>query len=623
MKFGPFKRTAPHANPRLNVGEADSSSVSDATNPQILVTAESEVSPASHAMEQDFGEYELLNLIGQGGVGEVYRAKHKLLGKVFAIKVFHSELLGDSALKEFEQQAKAASDLTHENLVAIYGQGILANGDPYIIMDFIDGVSLRETIRSHGFLNISRVLDIAAQLCEAFIYARSKGIVLRDVNPNSILITKNNIDAEIVKVVGFDIAQTLGRTTDDGRLNRAGELFRSPSYLSPEQAMGLPLDERTDVYSLGCLMFEALVGKPPLQAENPFQLSFKPVDSKTPNVVLRHSNRKLVNGMQSIVAHALRKGPADRYQTVSELKRDLDRVASCDQPFLAQSKGWASLVNKLLVSGSILLGVCMLFVLWQTWMYRYFETDRAFPASVVLINNPPSVSEIPTGSAAVKQQIKDRYGRILYSSNAADLPSAVNEALRKGVNLAGADIYNLTISVPEINNARLQGARFKSCKIDDLTFSNSNLTGTDFEDCSMFNVHFKDCSMSSSSFKNSKLVMISFDESNLKNAKFDNCKAGLNSIKYGQDGVSFKTSKLNGAQFIGGVWTNCKFLSSMPDVVATFKLTSSTISCISLGHADFSGAVIVSSKISAADVHLAKFGDLRDTKVTQQVLKER
>jgi serine/threonine protein kinase len=272
-------------------------------------------------------KYEILGVLGRGGMGAVYKARHKFLDKVFAVKVLNPQLISNaSSLKRFKQEAQAASRLTHPNLVAVYDFGTGKTGHPFLVMDCLEGKSLGELLAEEGFLEPSRTIDLFVQVCEAVSHAHEKGIVHRDIKPNNIIITKREGN-DFVKIVDFGIAKLLpneAKVTQE--LTQTGEIFGSPLYMSPEQCQGLKLDARSDIYSIGCVMYETLCGKPPISGANPLQtlimhLNVKPV----PFSQLDH-DYAIPADLESVVSTCLEKDPADRYQTVEDLRMDLANI---------------------------------------------------------------------------------------------------------------------------------------------------------------------------------------------------------------------------------------------------------------------------------------------------------
>ena len=267
-------------------------------------------------------------------MGSVYRAKNKALGTEVAIKVIHPALATDeSALKRFEQEARAASTLTHVNLVAVYDYGKTSFGNPFLVMDLLDGISLAEAIRSEGFLDVCRALNLFIQICDALTHAHYKGVVHRDLKPSNILLSKSDTGVELVKIIDFGIAKLLAKT--ESSITQTGDVFGSPAYMSPEQCLGLETDGRSDVYSLGCIMYEALTGHPAFSGDNPIQTMVQHIEKPLGLFGTDCGDLNIPQSLQSLILTTLEKDPFRRYQSMEELRNDLERIKDGVPPLRA------------------------------------------------------------------------------------------------------------------------------------------------------------------------------------------------------------------------------------------------------------------------------------------------
>ncbi|HEY9730494.1 MAG TPA: serine/threonine-protein kinase [Drouetiella sp.] len=272
--------------------------------------------------------YELLAVIGEGGMSTVYKANDSVLDKMMALKLLRKEFAAnETSVKRFEQEANAVRSLTHPHLATVYDFGRTDDGAPYLVMDYIEGDSLSDLLKKEIFLDVPRALAICLQISTAVGYAHEHGVIHRDLKPENIILTNAGTDADFVKLIDFGIAKLQsdsGLTTQ--RVTQTGEIFGSPLYMSPEQCMGYPLDVRSDIYSLGCVMYELVTGKPPLCGENPVQTIFKHInENPTPfSVSFKHLN--IPRGFEALVMKCLQKKPEDRYQSVADLRRDLKLV---------------------------------------------------------------------------------------------------------------------------------------------------------------------------------------------------------------------------------------------------------------------------------------------------------
>ena len=208
--------------------------------------------------------YEVLAVIGEGGMGRVYRVRHRRLGRSFALKALRTELARDTNLAErFIQEARAAAVVTHPNVVQINDFGTLHTRQPYFVMELLEGRTLARIIREEGPIEPLRCLTIARQIAEAIAAAHAMGVIHRDLKPDNIILVRPSGSHTIVKVLDFGLAKVAG----SNRLTRPGVVFGTPHYMSPEQASGEQFDHRVDIYALGIIMFEMLTGRVPFEAD--------------------------------------------------------------------------------------------------------------------------------------------------------------------------------------------------------------------------------------------------------------------------------------------------------------------------------------------------------------------
>ncbi|MFP5351776.1 MAG: Stk1 family PASTA domain-containing Ser/Thr kinase [Actinomycetota bacterium] len=269
------------------------------------------------------GRYEVIEKVGQGGMAEVYRARDDLLGREVAVKVLAERLSNDrSFVERFRREAQAAANLSHPNIVSLYDFG---NDDAayFIVMEMIDGRGLEAVISEDGPLLPERAAEIAADVARALERAHTAGLVHRDIKPSNIMITSYGQ----TKVTDFGIARALG----DGEqtMTQTGMVIGTASYLSPEQAQGNPVDARSDVYALGCVLYEMLTGRAPFQGDTPLSIAYKHVreDAEKPSSV----NPDVPDALDAITMKALAKNPDNRYQSAREMHDDLQRFISGQQ----------------------------------------------------------------------------------------------------------------------------------------------------------------------------------------------------------------------------------------------------------------------------------------------------
>jgi DNA-binding NarL/FixJ family response regulator/tRNA A-37 threonylcarbamoyl transferase component Bud32 len=264
--------------------------------------------------------YEIISVIGRGGMSIVYKAKHKFMKRLVAIKILHPHLVMDlNNLKRFRLEAEAASALAHENIIRIYDFGLSADGEAFLVMDYLDGLSLQQVVKRELSLSIERSLHIFLQICDGLEHAHSKGVVHRDLKPSNVVLVKEPDGSESVRIVDFGIAK-IGNSGSPS-ITTAGEVYGSPGYMSPEQCLGQVVDQRSDIYALGCVMYETLSGRPPFRADNAFNVMNQQV-AQSPQS-LCELIPELPEDLEQIILKSLAKDPAERQQSASQLKGDL------------------------------------------------------------------------------------------------------------------------------------------------------------------------------------------------------------------------------------------------------------------------------------------------------------
>lgn len=288
---------------------------------QTDVVCKKPVSGESEAQTPQLGDrYDVLSLLGKGGMASVYKVYDKILEKTFAAKVISPELAHERvALKRFADEAEAASSMTHGNIAAVYSHGVTSDNAPFLCMDYLEGETLENVLRREGKLELERVVNIFQQICEALIHAHMKGVVHRDLKPSNIFITKNADDVEVVKLVDFGIAKLQYREQDSTRLTQTGALVGCPLYMSPEQCRADQQDARSDIYSLGCVMYHAIAGRPPFSGANSVKVILQHV--KQAPTAFEHENggSETEKALQTCILRCLEKNPADRFQSTDEL----------------------------------------------------------------------------------------------------------------------------------------------------------------------------------------------------------------------------------------------------------------------------------------------------------------
>ncbi|OBG64025.1 serine/threonine protein kinase [Mycobacterium sp. E1715] len=272
--------------------------------------------------------YELGEILGFGGMSEVHLARDVRLHRDVAVKVLRADLARDpSFYLRFRREAQNAAALNHPSIVAVYdtGEAETPTGPlPYIVMEYVDGVTLRDIVHTDGPLPPRRAIEIIADACQALNFSHQNGIIHRDVKPANIMISNTNA----VKVMDFGIARAIA---DSGNsVTQTAAVIGTAQYLSPEQARGDSVDARSDVYSLGCVLYEILTGEPPFTGDSPVAVAYQHVREDPIPPSQRHEG--ISADLDAVVLKALAKNPDNRYQTAAEMRADLVRVHNGEPP---------------------------------------------------------------------------------------------------------------------------------------------------------------------------------------------------------------------------------------------------------------------------------------------------
>ncbi len=260
--------------------------------------------------------YEMHRHLARGGMSDVYLARDLLLDRPVAVKVLFSEYARDPTFVErFRREAQAAANLNHPNIVAVYDWG-QQSGTYFIVMEYIEGRSLSDIVRTEGPLHPRRAAEIAADVAAALGFAHRNGVVHRDIKPGNILIAPSGQ----VKVADFGIAQAIAGGTE-ANLTQAGAVMGTATYFSPEQAQGKPVDPRSDLYSLGCVLYEMLTTRPPFSGDTPVAIAYKHVQEQAP--LPSSTGVAVPPALEAIVAQLMAKDPANRYASAEDLRADL------------------------------------------------------------------------------------------------------------------------------------------------------------------------------------------------------------------------------------------------------------------------------------------------------------
>jgi serine/threonine protein kinase len=381
------------------------------------------------------GRYEIISCIGSGGMGLVYRVNQVYLKKEFALKTIEKSQLTESAVRRFQQEARTTFSLDHPSIISVYDFGVLGDGSPFLVMEMLHGETLGDCLKRCGSLPVEQAIPIFVQICFGLAYAHEAGIVHRDIKPNNIMLLEGlPLGTEgSVKILDFGIAKL---TSHEGgeiqALTRTGDIFGSPLYMSPEQCSGIKVDHRADIYSLGCVFFEALTGSTPFIGDNALSTMLKHQSEQPPTLREASMGSKFPQALEDIVATMLAKSPDHRYQNLGVLAHDLGallRGAPVPSKSVAGGTGSASASASAKTPKTISLSinkfVAILAVSALSFVLLGFGLDNflhrtAAPVPVENINAPPAKEEsllpggdTPSEIADKEAQIESEYQKVV------------------------------------------------------------------------------------------------------------------------------------------------------------------------------------------------------------------
>lgn len=272
-------------------------------------------------------KYMFLESVGSGGMGIIYKAKHLALNRIVAIKLLHPYLLNADTIMRFQREARTASQLSHPNLIQVQDVGTTDDGQPFMVMDFVSGKSLSDLIREKGRLSIEETLKYFVQICSGLSYAHKQNILHRDLKPSNVMLVNDEHGAITAKILDFGIAKVLEEGENKGAtLTKTGDVFGSPLYMSPEQGAGGNVDRRSDLYSLGCMLYECLTGTPPFFGKSIVETLMAHAQQKPHSLKEATLGLEFPKALDDVVMKLLAKAPDERYQSVLEVREDLQSI---------------------------------------------------------------------------------------------------------------------------------------------------------------------------------------------------------------------------------------------------------------------------------------------------------
>src|SRR3954471_20138727 len=275
------------------------------------------------------GRYKVEAVLGEGGMGVVYRCVHTIIGKKVAMKVLRADLARDSEVTErFLNEAKAASSIGNAHIIDISDFGQFPDGAAYFVMEFLGGQPMSKLLEYQHPLPVQRILHLGRQVAEGLLAAHAAGIVHRDLKPDNIFLVDRGAERDFIKILDFGIAK-VSTSAEGSRLTRAGAVFGTPHYMSPEQAAGQPVDHRGDIYSFGVILYELASGRLPFDADNFMGILTQHMyKAPVPIRALVPMQQDVPPGLEAIILKCLSKRPEHRYQSMHELIVEFDKLSA-------------------------------------------------------------------------------------------------------------------------------------------------------------------------------------------------------------------------------------------------------------------------------------------------------
>ncbi len=338
------------------------------------------------------GRYEFITVIGAGGAGVIYKAKQKPLGRPVAVKMIHSHLVNVTALKRFLQEAKTISTMHHPNIISVHDFGVSEDNQPYMVMDYVEGTTLSDYIKKEGALEPEFAVNLAMQICDGLSHAHSHSVLHRDLKPNNVMLVPLAAGEYHLRVLDFGLAKLFAEDEQADHLTKTGETVGTPAYMSPEQVMGKKLSPRSDIYSLGCLLYHCLTGFVPFGGATKMETMLKQLNDQPPP--FSEYDVDVSERLEELVMQILSKDPAARPESMSQVKERLKALMSY------HSSGNVSVLSRKekkkeppkIEPKKIAMIAVPLLMVSGAGLFTYFYSQQK-PAQTVATSTTPKASE--------------------------------------------------------------------------------------------------------------------------------------------------------------------------------------------------------------------------------------
>ena len=350
--------------------------------------------PADPLIGQDFANLHVIELLGYGGTSKVYKVQQDNMRRFAAMKVLHFHLCDDESVHRFQNEAESAAKLVHPGIAQVYDLGLLPDGRPFMLLELLEGESLDQLLKKCGRLMMVKAVRIITQACDALAFAHEQGIIHRDIKPSNIFLTSD----QQVKILDFGLAKVRSASGESvGKMSKTGQTCGTPDYMSPEQCTGKRLTTASDIYSLGCVMYELMSGRKVIHAETFFEAMNQHVSTKPEPF---EDKLGISEEVEKVVLKTLEKQERNRYHSMIELKDALLKARSLAPGARSSAKSSQnnSLIIKIAAGAALVTGIAAFAI-----GYRQSGPDFATTDSVIVPSKPRVASTTGAASKGPKQ----------------------------------------------------------------------------------------------------------------------------------------------------------------------------------------------------------------------------
>lgn len=551
--------------------------------------------------------FEILAVLGTGGMGSVYRVKDRSIDEEYAVKILKSDIASDrQAVKRFELEVRAQESLSHPNLVPVLGHGHTLDGAPYMIMGLSEGVSLEAEIARGRKFSEDEVLTLVEQVAEALSHAHSKRIVHRDIKPGNILLEKaDDGGGERVKLVDFGIAKidnkaassadnTMTTATGDF-ITRTGEFVGSPDYMSPEHCLGQNVDERSDIYSLGCVINEMITGAPPFKSDSPVQAIVEHLNNDPViDFSSQYPDSKRLKEMEKLVLKCLNKDPANRYRNMEELLADLRLIKSSGKLKTTRAGAYVSAKQKKRVFSPATIVAIFVLILVAPFMYQFlvshFVQGQTGKRNILATGTFDLEPEVIENSVKI-YELKDESGRVINSASASNTGSALrralHEAIKNKISLRNVVIQNADLTDMDLSGVSMPDARFIKTKMENVNLSGADLKGARFTGCRADRTNLEDADLTGGQIQGTTFKGARFARAKLNQMMIDTSRLDRADLQK----VSLVNTCIQNCNLTEAILNNASIRSDAKLVVPAYpERTRASFISVQFKKTSFSGA---------------------------------